>query len=147
KGESAMPLAPAEKQPLTTEKLREQLGRLGGTPFKLGALRNELAGEVMWPVSELNRLRREAVAELERQRALPRRWMLNECGMRSAECGVSNERMSQVSPDSGLRAPHLLVLVRNLAQLDVALRCSVETIYCDFENPKKYRDAVAAFRT
>ena len=35
-----MPLAKAEKQPLTTERLREQLGRLGGTPFKLGELKN-----------------------------------------------------------------------------------------------------------
>ena len=40
KVESAMPLAKAEKQPLTEDKLREQLGRLGGTPFKLGGLKN-----------------------------------------------------------------------------------------------------------
>ena len=72
--ESAMPLAKAEKQPLTTERLREQLGRLGGTPFKLGELKNFLSGEVLLPVSELNRLRREVVAELERQRAQPKRW-------------------------------------------------------------------------
>ncbi|MEI7534428.1 MAG: U32 family peptidase, partial [Verrucomicrobiae bacterium] len=38
KVESTMPLAKAEKVPLTEEKLREQLGRLGGTPFKLGEL-------------------------------------------------------------------------------------------------------------
>ena len=59
--DSAMPLARAEKQPLTTDRLREQLGRLGGTPFKLGELKNCLEGEVVLPVSELNRLRREAV--------------------------------------------------------------------------------------
>ena len=59
KVESSMPLAKAEKQPLTTERLREQLGRLGGTPFKLGELKNHLTGEVLLPVSELNRLRRE----------------------------------------------------------------------------------------
>jgi putative protease len=46
KVESAMPLAKAEKLPLTEEKLREQLGRLGGTPFRLGELKNFLAGEV-----------------------------------------------------------------------------------------------------
>ena len=40
--DSAMPLAKAEKQPLTIERLREQLGRLGGTPFKLGELKNFL---------------------------------------------------------------------------------------------------------
>ena len=55
-------------------KLREQLGRLGGTPFMLGPLKNCLSGEVLLPVSELNRLRREAVAELEQRRAAPKRW-------------------------------------------------------------------------
>jgi len=34
----------------------------------------------------------------------------------------------------------LIVLVRDLAQLEAALKCGVETVYCDFENPKKYRD-------
>src|SRR5213079_1424025 len=40
----------------------------------------------------------------------------------------------------------LVVLVRDLAQLEAALRCGVATIYCDFENPKKYRDAVQMAR-
>ena len=80
--ESAMPLAKAEKQPLTEDKLREQLGRLGGTPFKLGGLKNFLSGEVLLPVSELNRLRRDAVAELESLRAQPKRWQLHECSSR-----------------------------------------------------------------
>ena len=61
--------------------MREQLGRLGGTPFKLGELKNLLAGEVLLPVSELNRLRREAVAELESLRAQPKRWTLKQCGI------------------------------------------------------------------
>ncbi len=73
KAESSMPLAKAEKQPLTTERLREQLGRLGGTPFKLGELKNNLSGEVLLPVSELNRLRREVAAALERLRTQPKR--------------------------------------------------------------------------
>ena len=52
----------AENQPLTTGRLRAQLGRLGGTPFKLGELKSLLEGAVIVPVSELNRLRREVVA-------------------------------------------------------------------------------------
>jgi len=36
----------------------------------------------------------------------------------------------------------LIVLVRNPAQLDAALRCGVRTLYCEFADPKKYRDAV-----
>ena len=90
KVESAMPLAKAEKQPLTEDKLREQLGRLGGTPFKLGELKNYLAGEVMLPVSELNRLRREIVAELEKLRAQPKRWTLNERGSRGSAAAALN---------------------------------------------------------
>jgi putative protease len=67
-------LAPAEKQPLTTERLSDQLGRLGGTPFKLGSLQNHLEGGVILPVKELNELRRRVAADLEAQRAQPRRW-------------------------------------------------------------------------
>src|SRR6185503_6054198 len=76
--DSSMPLAKAEKQPLTEQRLRDQLGRLGGTPFSLGDLRNQLDGAVMLPVSELNRLRREAVNELAALRARPKRWTLTE---------------------------------------------------------------------
>ncbi len=142
--ESAMPLAGADRRPLTAERLREQLGRLGGTPFCLGELKNFLAGDVLLPVSELNRLRREAASELERQRAQPKRWKLAEREMESAECGVDAD--SQPIPHSALPIPHLIVLIRNLAQLDAALQSEAATIYCDFENPKHYRDAVAAVR-
>ncbi len=144
--DSTMPLAGAEKQPLTTDRLREQLGRLGGTPFKLGELKNCLTGEVLLPVSELNRLRREAVRELKAQRARPKRWSI-ECGMRSAECGMVVEPVVSVIPHSALRTPHLIVLVRDLGQLDAALHCGVETLYCEFEDPKEYREAVARFRS
>jgi putative protease len=40
----------------------------------------------------------------------------------------------------------LIVLVRNLAQLDAALQCGVETLYCEFEDPKKCREAVTRCR-
>lgn len=141
RAQSTMPLARADKQPLTTGRLREQLGRLGGTPFKLGELKNELAGEVMLPVSELNRLRREVVAELEHQRALPKRWKL---------VGQASRLSQTPKPQNGDRrdaCPTLIVLVRNLAQLDAAVKCGAETVYCDFENPKKYREAVTTFHT
>ncbi len=174
---SAMPLAIAEKQPLSTEKLREQLGRLGGTPFELGALKNVLTGAVMLPVSELNRLRREVVGQLETLRAQPKRWTLNskkdlaEAESRNKEHltpaqWLPKPTTSQVpNKDDALRAkwpplvphaerekesaasesssPELVVLVRNLAQLETALQCDSRTIYCEFEDPKKYRDAVA----
>jgi putative protease len=139
--DSAMPLTAAEKRPLGAERLREQLGRLGGTPFKLGELKNFLTGEVLLPLSELNRLRREVVAILEQQRVQPKRWMLIE---RATQSGVSNSVAARKGENT--QGPCLIILVRNLAQLDAALKFGIETIYCDFENPKKYRDAVAAVR-
>jgi len=143
--DSAMPLAKAEKLPLSTEKLREQLGRLGGTPFRLGQLANHLAGEVLVPVSELNRLRREIVAELERQRALPKRWTLNPPAAQKSEITLDEPR--EDSSAAPAAQPHLIVLVRNQAQLEAALQCGVTTVYCEFEDPKKYREAVTAFHT
>ncbi len=149
---SSQTLTRAEKQPLTTERLRGQLGRLGGTPFKLGELNNRLEGEAMLPVSELNRLRRAAVNQLETLRAQPKRWTLNPCGggcesaadLR-ATC-LSDEKSTALSRAGAASAAELIVLVRRLPQLEAALRCGVQTLYCEFEDPKKYREAVAAFR-
>ncbi len=168
---STMPLAIAEKQPLSTERLRDQLGRLGGTPFHLGDLDNKLEGAVMLPVSELNRLRREAAAELERQRALPTRWTLNQggTGLRPVVSGVPPETgetptltrhaqpstnatsLAEFRRDAGINprdvGATLIVLVRSLPQLEAALKCGITTLYCDFESPKKYREAVTLYHT
>src|SRR6185369_7539974 len=137
---SAVPLAAAEKQPLSTERLREQLGRLGGTPFRLGELKSFLEGDVILPVSELNRLRREAAAELEKLRAAPQRWTTTEF-RKPAFADASAGR-----PDAGVHAPELIAVIRLLEQLDAAWSAGARTIYCEFENPKHYRDAVARFR-
>jgi putative protease len=141
--DSAMPLTKAEKQPLTTERLSEQLGRLGGTPFNLGALKNFLTGEVMLPMSALNRLRREVVTELETLRAQPKRWGLASGILVLENCARTTHQDARIqTPD-----PTLIVLVRSLAQLEAALKYGVQTVYCEFEDPKKYREAVAAFHT
>ena len=148
KAESAMPLARAEKLPLTEEKLRDQLGRLGGTPFKLGEIKNFLSGEVLVPVSELNRLRREVVAELGRLRALPKRWLLNShSGTEAQRSAVPISDISASLSLRGISKAQLIILVRNLAQLEAALKCGVNTVYCEFEDPKKYREAVTLFHT
>ncbi len=150
--DSTLLLAGAEKQPLTTERLRQQLGRLGGTAFTLGGMRNLLEGDVLLPISELNRLRREIVRELEHLRAQPLRWAINN-GTQGSGCGTMSAATQAATLSSGPRTtdgaqlpPNLIVLVRNLPQLEAALRCGVETLYCEFEDPRKYRDAVNLFR-
>ncbi len=62
---SEIPLAPASKRALDATQLREQLGRLGDTPFALGAVDTAaLTAGLFIPVSELNHLRQRAVDEL-----------------------------------------------------------------------------------
>ncbi len=62
---SVAPLAPAVKRALATPLLREHLGRLGDTPFVLSSLDAlGLGGGLFLPISELNRMRQRAVAEL-----------------------------------------------------------------------------------
>ena len=141
--DSAMALTKAEKQPLTTDRLREQFGRLGGTPFKLGELKNFWTGEMMLPMSELNRLRREIATELEKLCVQPKRWRLN--SHRSTEAqgfACAAPRRLDGKDDSS----ELIVLVRNLPQLEAALKCGVQTIYSEFEDPKKYPEAVQMAR-
>lgn len=59
------PLTPALSHKLEDARLRDQLGRLGNTPFTLGAIdRAALSKDLFVPVSELNRLRQQAVDEL-----------------------------------------------------------------------------------
>jgi len=69
-----------------------------------------------------------------------------ERGKCGAAPGTVGDPAAYSTPLSALRTPHLIVLVRNLPQLDAALQCGVETLYCEFEDPKKYREAVARFR-
>jgi putative protease len=132
---SSMTLADAEKQPLTTERLREQLGRMGGTPFRLGRLENRLEGQVILPMSELNRLRRDLASQIEELYARPQRWTLRE----------SPARTAPLAGDADV-PPRLIVLARNLEQLEAAIPFDVAAIYCEFEDPKKYREAVTRFR-
>lgn len=142
---SQVPLAAAQNQPLTQQRLEDQLGRLGGTPFQLGTLTSHLEGAVMLPMSELNRLRREASAELDRLRGLPKRWTLlaaEPARMTNVQCPMPNG--GQTAP----AAPALIVLVRSLEQLDATLAAGgFADLYCEFENPKHYREAVQRFRT
>ncbi len=137
--ESVVPLAPAERQPLNRGRLTDQIGRLGGTPFRLGDLSSHLEGDVILPVSELNRLRRDAVTQLDALRARPRRWTT-----RTGPDARANRFRADAAPASA--GPELIAVIRLPEQLEAAWASGVRTIYCEFETPKRYRDAVQRFR-
>jgi U32 family peptidase len=131
-------LVAAQNQPLTTEKLIAQLGRLGNTPFCLENLTNNLGGDLMLPVSALNQIRRELVDKLTAARSQPKSWQLS-----------SQDRLIDLLPKvihPGLNPPQLIVLVRKLDQIPAAIASGIATIYCELEDPRKYREAVQLVR-
>ncbi|MBD2355911.1 U32 family peptidase [Tolypothrix sp. FACHB-123] len=137
--DSTISLVEAHTKPLTTERLQEQFGRLGNTPFCLGNLTNHLNGAVMIPVSELNRMRRDIVSQLSELRSQPQRWELRS--------DVSFKDLLPPSPRiSPSSSPSLIVLVRNLKQLQAALKAGIPTLYCEFEDPRFYGEAVQMVR-
>ena len=58
---SATPLEAASGAGLDRQRLEQQLGRLGGTPWQLGRLEMDLAPGLFLPVAQLNALRRQLV--------------------------------------------------------------------------------------
>ena len=58
---SATPLETASGAGLDRQRLEQQLGRLGGTPWQLGRLEMDLAPGLFLPVAQLNALRRQLV--------------------------------------------------------------------------------------
>ncbi|HJR64772.1 MAG TPA: DUF3656 domain-containing protein [Gemmatimonadaceae bacterium] len=68
--QSTAALAPAERRTLDLALLRDRLGRLGNTPFALGAIdAAELPPGLFLPVSEINHIRQHAVQVLTERRA------------------------------------------------------------------------------
>ncbi|MDZ8104063.1 MAG: DUF3656 domain-containing protein [Nostoc sp. DedQUE12a] len=136
--ESVISLVEAHTKPLDTARIKEQFGRLGNTPFCLGTLTNHLSDAIMLPVSELNRMRRDIVTQMEELRSQPKRWQLRS--------NVTFQDLLPFSSSSSSSSPSLIVLVRNLKQLQAALKAGIETLYCEFEDPRAYREAVDLVR-
>lgn len=135
---SSIPLQAARTAPLTVEKLRDHLGRLGESSYALGELTNDLAGEVILPIAELNRLRRALVLALDSARRQERAEV--EVSWRDMLAGNAIENEEH-------RSLQLRVLCRTPEQLAAALAAGIGEIYVDYEDIRRYADAVAQVRT
>jgi putative protease len=153
--ESTMPLALAQNRPLTAETLRAQLGRLGETDFEIGALDNQIQGQLIVPVSELNRLRRELVEKIGAILDGPDNSLSGlsqasggrpEVTTTSVVCtrldALAVKRISTPQIDK----PLLTVLCRTVDQINAALRMGISQIYADFEDIRRYKDVVDIVR-
>ncbi|AWN22937.1 protease [Deinococcus irradiatisoli] len=114
----------ARNRALDGQMLREQLGKLGGTPYHLGELETELSGAGFLPVSALNALRREATTLLTEQRAqvAPRRAR----PLLDLHSGGSGVAAPAAAP------PRLHLLVRTPQQLEAAIAERPESITLDY---------------
>ena len=136
---SSMPLQTAFKRPLTEKRLRDQLGRLGETDFVLGEVHNRLVGQVILPVSELNRLRRDLSEKLvEVRRAAPQQ--------RSTLQPILSDLLERIPKHPVPQTAQLVALCRTTEQLGAVLDSGCTTVYADFEDIRRYHDAVAYVR-
>jgi U32 family peptidase len=149
--ESQMPLEIAQKRPLTEETLRAQLGRLGDTDMELGTLENRLEGQVIVPVSELNRLRREVVEKIgSPDNSLSGSPEATRSHQQSSTVSSVRQRLDALATKRAsapkIEKPILSVLCRSLEQIQSVLRMGFTEIYADFEDIRRYKDAVDLVR-
>jgi putative protease len=113
-------LSPASKRPLDVSSLREQLGRLGDTPFALGALdTSALADGLFLPVSEQNHLRQQAIEQLLLRRDWAREAKTAERRARVEEAVAAIPRVAPPDEDTQ-RAFELIAQVYRIEDADAA---------------------------
>ena len=135
---SELELEIAKKRPMDQELLEEQLGRLGGTLYQLEKLEVHLNGELILPIRELNRLRREAVEQLSGERPKPPVYI-------KYPTAKVHQPPQRLSADSSV-GPQLTALCRSLPQVEAAAAAGIDLIYADFEFIKQFPAAIAAAR-
>lgn len=133
--ESNQLLEKAIKRPLSTEYLQQQLGRLGDTIFELNEIEVDIEGEVIVPVKELNRMRREAADQILMIRQKPRRYTRNT---------LETHEITKMQKES--EQPNLIALCRTMEQIKAACQTDVDYIYADFEFPTEFPEAVKIAR-
>ncbi|MGJ8642259.1 MAG: peptidase U32 family protein [Luteolibacter sp.] len=156
---TSIPISEASNRPLSKETLTQQLSKLGDTPFELASLDNQLQGNCHLPISALNQARRDLVAKLVANgtRTSVRSTtstststlfplitnLIPPPGGPPAGHVANSSGPCRSAPFSALGTPSLSVLTRTTDQVTAALESGIPRIYCDFEDPRRYKEAVA----
>jgi putative protease len=140
---SAMPLQSADQRPLDRQRLQQQLGRLGGSGWRLRDLTVELEGDLFLPVAELNRMRRALLEALgppvAAQQITP---------VAADPAAVLSELVPAAADGCRDEPMGLVVLVRSLNQLRALMElpdgaAPIRSVVADLEQPRQLREAVA----
>lgn len=113
----------ADERPLEVAVLREKLGKLGDTVYRLGSLESHLPEGTILPISALNRARRALVASLEQSARRKHGTTAIHVGDLVEAANVDD----RPTPDAGL-----YVLCRNQAQAEAAISAGADGVYLDF---------------
>ena len=138
---SQTPAREATKHPLDETVLRDQLGRLGHTPFELRQLTTAITGRPMLPFSLLGQLRHDLIESLEGIVANPLTAMPS--GSRVSG-SLANSLPRPAAAVAGAVVLH--VLVRSLDQLNTVLYFGERMIHADFADIRHYQEAVGICR-
>jgi putative protease len=138
---SLIPLETALKAPLTAEKLRAQLEKTADSGLALRDVTLMIEGDVILPISEINRMRRELLEKLvvASERKRPEEWINWRTLFKRG-----NDGLPPLPETPAL--PSLRVLCRSMEQIGAALDAGVTEVYADFEDIRRYKDAVALVR-
>ncbi|MCB8980269.1 MAG: U32 family peptidase [Ardenticatenaceae bacterium] len=137
--QSPEPLPAARNQSLSLDFAREQLSRLGNTPYELVNLTLDVNGRPFAPASLLNNLRRDAVEQLHALQAAPPTIEIQE------PTAVLHHALAQTINHLPLtihHSPSLHLLVRTPDQLSAALALHPASITLDYLDLYGLRPAV-----
>ena len=137
---SPEPLAVAQNQSVTFELAREQLGRLGNTPYELAEITLEVKGRPFVSNSLLNQLRRQAVEQLAGLQGQPRAITVHDPA-KSLDAMLDGAPPVDL-PACGKRERQLHLLVRTPEQLEAALALKPASITLDYLDLYGLRPAV-----
>lgn len=126
-----LPLEQAQQRAMTVDYLREQLGRLGNTPYTLVDVTVESEGQPFAPSSQLNQLRRQAVAALQARQAQPRPLVI-EAVRNTLDTALRQRTPSPAQPAGEQLPAQLHLLVRTPEQCAAAIELRPASITLDY---------------
>lgn len=113
--------------PLSKDQIKEKLGKLGNTPFKLDNIKIEMDNDIFIPIKELNEIRRALIDEIIEEKTKTNRTLPN----------INFQKSSKENKEATISA-----FVTNENQFQVVLN-KVNNIYTDnFNLYQKYKDKI-----
>lgn len=125
----------AQKQPLTKEGIRRQLGKCGKTAFYLDGLHISMPGDIFLPVKSINDLRRMALECLEeeiiRKNGFPSPYERKTERLKDEEELHKKDSKHLISSEKKGRKTRIHAFALTKEQCSAAVSCGVERLYVD----------------